>query len=80
MSGAGPDRHPFSTVVGLLFGLVSAIAAAAVLRSLLFGIAPVDPLSLGAVVVVLLVTSGLACYFPARAAAAVDPLVGLRYE
>jgi ABC-type lipoprotein release transport system permease subunit len=50
------------------------------MRSLLFGVAPVDPLSLGAVIAVLLLTSGLACYLPARRAAALDPITALRHE
>jgi ABC-type antimicrobial peptide transport system permease subunit len=67
-------------VIGLLAGLAGAIAMAAGLRSLLFGIAPTDPVSLGVVVVVLLLTSGLACYLPARRAAALDPMAALRHE
>jgi len=66
--------------IGLVIGLAGAIAAARALRSLLFGITPVDPLSLGAVVLVLLLTSGLACYLPARRAAALDPTTALRHE
>ena len=67
-------------LVGLVAGMGAAIAAARALRGLLFGIAPADPLSLGAVVVVLLLTSGLACYLPARRAAALDPMTALRHE
>jgi putative ABC transport system permease protein len=67
-------------VIGLLAGLAGAIAIARALRSLLFGIAPTDPVSLGGVVLVLLLTSGLACYLPARRAAALDPVTALRHE
>jgi predicted permease len=67
-------------LIGLLAGLSGAIAVARAARSLLFGIAPSDPLSLGAVALVLLVTSGFACYLPARRAAALDPSITLRHE
>jgi putative ABC transport system permease protein len=65
---------------GLVAGVLGAVAAATALRSLLFGIVPVDPLSFAAVAVVLLLTSALACYVPARRAAALDPLTALRHE
>jgi putative ABC transport system permease protein len=66
--------------IGLVVGLVGAVAAARALRSLLFGITPTDPVSLGAVVLLLLLTSGVACYLPARRAAALDPTTALRHE
>ena len=65
-------------LVGLVAGLAGAVAVARALRSLLFEVAPTDPLALGLVSVVLLLTSGLACYLPARKAARVDPVVALR--
>jgi predicted permease len=67
-------------IAGLTVGLAAAVGAATTLRSLLFGITPVDPLSLTVVVAVLLGTSVLACLIPARQAAALDPLVALRHE
>jgi putative ABC transport system permease protein len=67
-------------LAGLIVGLAGAVAIAQALQSLLFGITPSDPLSLGTVAVVLLVSSGLACYLPARRAAALDPTVALRHE
>lgn len=67
-------------LIGLGAGLVGAIAIASTLRSLLFDVAPADPLSLGTVVLVLLLTSGFACYLPARRAAALDPIMALRHE
>ena len=67
-------------LIGLFAGLAGAIAIARAARSLLFGITPTDPLSLGAVIAVLLLASGLACYLPARRAAALDPITALRHE
>jgi putative ABC transport system permease protein len=64
--------------VGLVVGLSSAVTIAVTLRSLLFEISPADPLSLAAVAGVLLATSSLACYLPARRAAMVDPMTALR--
>jgi putative ABC transport system permease protein len=67
-------------LIGLGSGLVAAIVIARALRGLLFDVAPADPLSLGTVVFVLLLTSGFACYLPARRAAAMDPMIALRHE
>jgi predicted permease len=67
-------------VIGLLAGLAGAVAAATGLRSLLFGIAPTDPVSLGGVALILLLVSGMACYLPARRAARLDPMIALRHE
>src|SRR5262249_6389551 len=67
-------------LIGLLTGLGGAIAIARALCSLLYGIPPPDPVSLGGVAVVLLLTSGLACYLPARRASQVDPMIALRHD
>ncbi len=65
---------------GLIAGLAATVGVAASVRSLLFGIAPTDPVALAAVTATLLLTSGLACYLPARRAASLDPIVALRQE
>jgi predicted permease len=67
-------------LIGLAAGLASAVAIARSLRSVLFEVGPADPLSLGFVAAVLLLTSALACYLPARRAAAMDPVIALRHE
>jgi putative ABC transport system permease protein len=67
-------------LIGVGVGLAGTIAVARALRGLLFGVTPADPLSLATVVVVLLVTTSLACYLPARRAAALDPMIALRHE
>ena len=65
---------------GLAVGLIGTVAAARAVRGVLFGIAPTDPVSLGAVALVLLLTSTIACYVPSRRAASLDPMVALRNE
>ncbi len=68
------------TLIGLFVGLLLALAAARVVRSALYGVSPVDPLSVGATLVLLGLASLLAGYLPARRAANVDPMVALRSE
>jgi ABC-type lipoprotein release transport system permease subunit len=67
-------------LAGLCSGLAGAIAIARSLQSLLFDVAPADPLALGTVSLVMLITSAFACYLPARRAALVDPVIALRSE
>ena len=66
--------------VGLGVGLVVALAATRLLRSMLFGVEPGDPLTLVAVLATLGAVALLASYLPARRAARTDPLVALRAE
>lgn len=50
------------------------------MRSVLYETSPMDPVSISAVAAILLLTSMLACYLPARRASKIEPLVALRYE
>ena len=65
---------------GMIAGLAASLALTRLLRSLLYGIEPGDPLTIAGVCAVLLVVGLLASWLPARRAAAVDPTVSLRWE
>jgi len=67
-------------VLGLVLGLGGALVASRLIRGLLFGIAPNDPVTLGLATAVLFVVAIGAGYLPARRAARLDPMVALRYE
>jgi putative ABC transport system permease protein len=66
--------------IGVTLGLAGSLAAARLLRRLLFGIGPADLPAFAAAVALLSAVAVLACYVPARRAARVDPMVALRYE
>jgi predicted permease len=65
---------------GLAVGLTASLAGAQLLRSLLFGIAPRDPLTLAAMCGVLLLAGLFAAWWPASRAAATEPMQALRME
>ena len=64
--------------VGVVLGLIGAIAASRAITSLLFGVSPLDPTTYLGVILVLLGVSGLACWLPAQRASGVAPLIALR--
>jgi ABC-type antimicrobial peptide transport system permease subunit len=66
--------------IGLVIGLVFAAASAGVLRSLVFGIQPLDPVSFFIGTIVLFTAGLVACYLPSHRAAQVDPTEALRAE
>lgn len=65
---------------GLGLGLIGAIGLGLVLRSQLFGVGSIDLPSLSAVIVLLGTIAFVACWLPARRAAATDPIEALRNE
>ncbi len=67
-------------VLGVTLGLGATLAATRWVESLLFGLKPRDPLTIGLAVLLLLAVAAVAGYLPARRAARVDPLVALRRE
>ncbi len=67
-------------VLGLGVGLAASFAATGLVRGLLYGVEPSDPLTVVAGTAVLVVTALAAAYLPARRAAAVDPMTALRVE
>lgn len=66
--------------IGSALGIVTAIGLTRLMKSVLFGISPLDPLTYMAVPVALALAAVLASYVPARRAAAVDPVEALRAE
>jgi predicted permease len=66
------------TGAGLVLGLGVAVLSGGVLESLLYEVKPTDPVTLGAVAVVLVLVAALASYLPARRAARVDPIIAMR--
>src|SRR5262245_40932358 len=65
---------------GCVLGLGGAVAMSRLMKSLLFGVTPLDPVTYAVMPVALLAAALAACYFPAKRAAAVDPVETLRAE
>jgi predicted permease len=66
--------------IGIVCGLAGAFAAMRLMKSLLFGVSPNDPVTYAGITVAVFATAWLACYLPSRRAAAVDPMNALRAE
>jgi putative ABC transport system permease protein len=67
-------------LIGVGAGLLAALGLAQLLRSILFGVKATDPSTFLAVASLLVIVAMGACYFPARRATRVDPVVALRHE
>jgi len=68
------------TVTGVAIGVVIAAALTQSMKSLLFGISPLDPLTYVVVPMVLCASAAIASYLPARRAAGVNPVEALRVD
>jgi len=84
--GASPQRVARSivsqslmlAVAGAAIGLIGAVAATRLARTMLFGVAPQDPVTLVTAVAVLLVVVVAASWLPARRASLIDPSRAMR--
>jgi putative ABC transport system permease protein len=66
------------TAVGVVVGVVGALALTRTIKSLLFEVSATDPIVFTSIPLLLVIVSLLACYTPARRATKVDPLDALR--
>jgi putative ABC transport system permease protein len=66
--------------IGAIIGIASSLGLSRFLADQLWHVSPHDPLTLAAVVAIVAIVGLAACYFPARRATRVDPMVALRYE
>ena len=65
---------------GLMIGIPLSFGCVRILRSILFGVNPYDPITIVLSILLILSVSALAAWLPARRAAKVDPMEALRYE
>jgi predicted lysophospholipase L1 biosynthesis ABC-type transport system permease subunit len=67
-------------VYGLFLGVAGALIGTRLIRGLLFGVAPNDPITLAGVALMMLVVGVAACWLPALRAARIDPAVAIRRQ
>jgi putative ABC transport system permease protein len=67
-------------LIGSAVGILGALGLSRLMKSLLYGVRPIDPLIFCGVTILLMMMAMAASYFPARRAMRVDPMIALRYE
>jgi ABC-type antimicrobial peptide transport system permease subunit len=68
------------TLCGIAVGIAGAFMLTRLIATLLFGVAPADPLTFVGVATMFVLVACLASYLPARRAAGVDPIIAMRAE
>jgi putative ABC transport system permease protein len=68
------------TLTGVALGILISLSATQVMKSLLFAVTPFDAWTYSAITFLMVLTSFIASYIPARRAANLDPVVALHYE
>ncbi|MGB6192132.1 MAG: FtsX-like permease family protein [Terracidiphilus sp.] len=68
------------TVLGIVIGAAGALMLARLIKSMLYGVVPYDPVTLGGGIALLVAVSLAASWIPARRAAGVEPMRALRHE
>ena len=68
------------TVIGIAAGIAAAIVGARAVQTLLFNIAPTDPMTYVAITATLAIIALIASYLPARRATRINPMAALRAE
>jgi ABC-type antimicrobial peptide transport system permease subunit len=66
--------------IGVMIGMAAALAAARLVRELLYGVQPADPTTITIATLLLLATAVIAAFLPASRAAQVEPMTALRME
>jgi ABC-type antimicrobial peptide transport system permease subunit len=80
ISGMIVKQASLLALSGVILGAGFAMVAAPLLASMLFGVKATDPMTILAACALILLSAIAAAYIPARKAAAMDPLVAIRYE